>query len=48
MHMNPDVFHDPYTFNPDRWLAADTTKMMLDLAPFSKGPRIWYAGLLHI
>ncbi|KAJ3850649.1 cytochrome P450 [Lentinula lateritia] len=43
VHMSPDVFHDPYTFNPDRWLAADTTEMMLNLAPFSKGPRIWFS-----
>ncbi|KAF9063811.1 cytochrome P450 [Rhodocollybia butyracea] len=40
LHMNPDVFTDPYTFNPDRWLAEDTNQMMLDLAPFCKGPRI--------
>ncbi|KAF9030669.1 cytochrome P450 [Rhodocollybia butyracea] len=40
LHMNPDVFTDPYAFNPDRWLAQDTTQLMLDLAPFSKGPRM--------
>ncbi|KAJ3787341.1 cytochrome P450 [Lentinula aff. detonsa] len=40
LHMNRDVFSDPYTFNPDRWLADDTSDMTLDLAPFSKGPRI--------
>ncbi|KAF9077869.1 cytochrome P450 [Rhodocollybia butyracea] len=42
LHTNPDVFPDPYTFNPDRWLAQDTSELLLDLAPFSKGPRIWY------
>ncbi|KAJ3740542.1 cytochrome P450 [Lentinula detonsa] len=41
LHMNPDVFPDPYTFNPDRWESGSTSEMMLDLAPFSKGPRIW-------
>ncbi|KAF5387489.1 hypothetical protein D9757_006551 [Collybiopsis confluens] len=41
LHMNPDVFPNPYNFNPDRWLVEDTTDMMLDLVPFSKGPRIW-------
>ncbi|KIK53192.1 hypothetical protein GYMLUDRAFT_179261 [Collybiopsis luxurians FD-317 M1] len=40
LHMNPEVFVDPFTFNPDRWLAEDVTQMNLDLAPFSKGPRI--------
>ncbi|KAF9077841.1 cytochrome P450 [Rhodocollybia butyracea] len=40
LHMNPEVFPDPHTFNPDRWLVEDTNQMMLDLAPFSKGPRM--------
>ncbi|KAF9077862.1 cytochrome P450 [Rhodocollybia butyracea] len=40
LHMNPNVFPDPYTFNPDRWLAQDTSQLLLDLAPFSKGPRM--------
>ncbi|KAF9063652.1 cytochrome P450 [Rhodocollybia butyracea] len=43
LHMNPDVFPDPHDFNPDRWLADDTSTMMLDLAPFCKGPRICLA-----
>ncbi|KAJ3991848.1 cytochrome P450 [Lentinula boryana] len=43
LHMNPDVFPDPYTFNPDRWLTGSTSEMVLDLAPFSKGPRICLA-----
>ncbi|KAJ4483055.1 cytochrome P450 [Lentinula edodes] len=41
LHMNPEAFPDPRTFNPDRWLLeASTSKMGLDFAPFSKGPRI--------
>ncbi|KAJ4475676.1 cytochrome P450 [Lentinula aciculospora] len=41
LHMNPDVFPDPTTFNPDRWLDENSTnEMMQDLAPFSKGPRM--------
>ncbi|KIK60729.1 hypothetical protein GYMLUDRAFT_261301 [Collybiopsis luxurians FD-317 M1] len=44
MHMNPEVFSDPYTFNPDRWLVEDTDEMMLHFVPFSKGPRQWYAN----
>ncbi|KAF9056855.1 cytochrome P450, partial [Rhodocollybia butyracea] len=43
LHTNPDVFPDPYTFNPDWWLAQDTSELLLDLAPFSKGPRICLA-----
>ncbi|KAF9077837.1 cytochrome P450 [Rhodocollybia butyracea] len=43
LHMNPEVFPDPYIFNPDRWLVEDINEMMLDLAPFSKGPRICLA-----
>jgi cytochrome P450 len=40
MHMNPDIFTDPHVFNPDRWLAEDTTEIMNDLVPFGKGLRI--------
>ncbi|KAF9066347.1 cytochrome P450 [Rhodocollybia butyracea] len=43
LHMNPDVFPDPHVFNPDRWLAENTNEMMLDFAPFCKGPRICLA-----
>ncbi|KIK56939.1 hypothetical protein GYMLUDRAFT_145791, partial [Collybiopsis luxurians FD-317 M1] len=43
MHMNPEVFDDPFTFKPDRWLVEDTSEMMLDLVPFSKGPRVCLA-----
>ncbi|KIK58366.1 hypothetical protein GYMLUDRAFT_246084 [Collybiopsis luxurians FD-317 M1] len=39
MHMNPEVFNSPHTFNPDRWLVENTSEMMGDLVPFSKGPR---------
>ncbi|KIK60735.1 hypothetical protein GYMLUDRAFT_600792 [Collybiopsis luxurians FD-317 M1] len=39
MLMNPEVFSDPLTFNPDRWLVEDTSEMMLDFVPFSKGLR---------
>ncbi|KAJ3999225.1 cytochrome P450 [Lentinula boryana] len=40
LHMNPEAFPDPETFNPDRWLGEVTSRMGLDFAPFSKGPRI--------
>ncbi|KIK54972.1 hypothetical protein GYMLUDRAFT_886116 [Collybiopsis luxurians FD-317 M1] len=45
MQMNPGIFGDPYTFNPDRWLVRDTDKMMLNFVPFGKGPRQWEADL---
>ncbi|KAF5389778.1 hypothetical protein D9757_006016 [Collybiopsis confluens] len=39
LHTNPEVFKEPHTFNPDRWLGEDTSEMMADFLPFSKGPR---------
>ncbi|KIK70272.1 hypothetical protein GYMLUDRAFT_150862 [Collybiopsis luxurians FD-317 M1] len=43
MHVNSDVFPDPYTFKPERWLVGETKEMMADLVTFSKGPRICLA-----
>ncbi|KAF5393559.1 hypothetical protein D9757_000251 [Collybiopsis confluens] len=44
MHLNPDVFPDPQTFKPERWLTAgdsgDINEMLENLSPFSRGPRI--------
>ncbi|KAF5377414.1 hypothetical protein D9757_009716 [Collybiopsis confluens] len=43
MHLNPDIFPDPQTFKPERWLAAadeDLGRMLENLSPFSRGPRI--------
>ncbi|KAJ4483038.1 hypothetical protein C8J55DRAFT_571964 [Lentinula edodes] len=49
LHMSPEAFPGPRTFDPDRWvLEASTSKMGLDFAPFSKGPRIWYGRTLPI
>lgn len=41
LHRNPDVFPDPYTFNPDRWLAGDaeTAELKRWWWPFSSGAR---------
>ncbi|OQD73544.1 hypothetical protein PENDEC_c014G02714 [Penicillium decumbens] len=40
MHMDPAVFPDPDTFNPDRWLGADPNGLMYKyLLPFGKGSR---------
>ncbi|GAD94318.1 benzoate 4-monooxygenase cytochrome P450, putative [Paecilomyces variotii No. 5] len=42
LHRNPQVFPDPYTFNPDRWLAvdADVAEMKRWWWPFSSGGRM--------
>lgn len=40
MHMDPTVFPDPDTFNPDRWLGAEPDGLMHKyLLPFGKGSR---------
>jgi hypothetical protein len=42
LHRNPEVFPDPNTFKPDRWLAGDmeTTEMKRWWWPFSSGARM--------
>lgn len=42
LHRNPEVFPDPYTFNPDRWLApdADAAGLKRWWWPFSSGGRM--------
>ncbi len=37
MHMNPDVFDDPYEFRPQRWL--DNPKLARAFLGFSRGTR---------
>ena len=37
-HRNDQVYPDPESFSPDRWLEA-TAKMKLNFLPFSAGPR---------
>ncbi|KAI0084581.1 cytochrome P450 [Irpex rosettiformis] len=42
VHLNPEIFPDPYTFKPERWLETKTDgNDSLDhwLVAFSKGPR---------
>ncbi|KAK7032437.1 hypothetical protein VNI00_012995 [Paramarasmius palmivorus] len=42
LHESPDIFDDPLTFSPERWLQSDIRHMEHNLVPFSKGQRIWY------
>lgn len=38
LHFNPEVFPDPHTFKPERWMDA-SEEMMRDAIPFGLGPR---------
>jgi cytochrome P450 len=43
IHQDPEVFIDPFTFNPDRWLSSDTKRLELmeeHFIPFGHGPRV--------
>ncbi|KIN07937.1 hypothetical protein OIDMADRAFT_99899 [Oidiodendron maius Zn] len=39
IHNSELIFKDPKTFDPDRWLEADSESLEKWLVPFSKGPR---------
>ena len=39
LHNNEEVFPNPFQFNPDRWLVADTKKMDKYYVPFCRGTR---------
>ena len=40
VHRNPDIFPDPLTFRPERWLEKGSSELANYLVPFSKGPRV--------
>lgn len=40
LHRNPEIFPDPLTFNPNRWLESDSNDLANYVVPFSKGPRM--------
>lgn len=40
IHYNEELFPDPYTFSPDRWLQPDSKELETNLVTFSKGPRM--------
>jgi len=39
LHKNPNIFPDPLTFDPERWLKGDSADLDKYLVSFSKGPR---------
>ncbi|KJA28231.1 hypothetical protein HYPSUDRAFT_809867 [Hypholoma sublateritium FD-334 SS-4] len=39
LHKNSDIFPNPSTFQPERWLKEDSTMLEKYLVSFSKGPR---------
>ncbi|TFK73743.1 cytochrome P450 [Pluteus cervinus] len=39
VHRNPEIFHDPDQFMPERWLQDDAQSLDRYLVAFSKGPR---------
>jgi cytochrome P450 len=40
MHLNPDIFPDPYTFDPTRWLEVKQAQYLEKyLVAFGKGSR---------
>ncbi|KAG6909790.1 hypothetical protein DXG01_015283 [Tephrocybe rancida] len=39
VHRNPDIFPDPFSFSPERWLQGNSHELDKHLVSFSKGPR---------
>jgi cytochrome P450 len=39
MHYNADIFPDPHSFNPQRWMGLNAKELERCLVPFSRGPR---------
>lgn len=39
MHFDPNVFPDPDSFKPDRWLGQYNPQMDRNFVPFTKGSR---------
>ncbi|THU89354.1 cytochrome P450 [Dendrothele bispora CBS 962.96] len=46
LHKNPDIFKDPETFSPERWLGPESKELESYLLPFSKGPRMWFGVII--
>ena len=39
MHENPELFPNARTFDPDRWLQADSARLRKYIVAFAKGSR---------
>jgi cytochrome P450 len=39
IHRDPEIFHDPYEYIPDRWLESGANEMQKVFLPFSQGGR---------
>jgi cytochrome P450 len=39
MHTDPDVYPDPFTFDPERWMGEVTPEMKRNYVPFTRGSR---------
>lgn len=39
VHWNDEIFPDPHTFKPERWLGKDEESLDMWLVSFAKGPR---------
>ncbi|KAI9875070.1 MAG: hypothetical protein M1830_008971 [Pleopsidium flavum] len=40
MHNNPDIFTNPLTFSPERWLQPNSKDLLKYFVPFSRGTRM--------
>ena len=40
VHRNADIFPNPLTFRPERWIEKGSSDLVNYLVPFSKGPRV--------
>lgn len=47
LHLNPEVFPEPFAFRPERWLDA-SPEMQRDWLPFGKGARACVARNLAL
>ena len=39
VHHDPEIYHDPYSFNPDRFIEDGKKSKDISFMPFGVGPR---------